>query len=483
MICPVVTWIMVVVPDEPQPSYEELASLVVQLRGALDAALARIADLEAQLKQNSKNSSKPPSSDSPFVKPAPKSLRGKSKRKPGGQPGHEGRTLMQVGRPDRIVRHEPRRCGGCGAGLTTKALRAGMDVRQVFDIPKIAVRVTEHQVISRRCGCGVTTAATAPDGVTAPASYGPNVAAVATYLYAGQFLSKARTADALAELFGLPISPGTVASLTTRLAGDVRECGVLEKIRAGIVTAPVAHFDETGLRVAASLHWVHSASTDRFSLLTVHPRRGVQGMAHAGVLPGFTGVAVHDAWSPYDTYTDATHALCNAHVQRELVAVFEDVPAGEWNWARQAHDALLELKSLVAAARAAGSATVEAGTRDTLISRLRSATVLGARITGGGARGAKHRALARRLRDRQADYLRFLDEGFAVPWDNNAAEREVRMVKIRQKVSGSMRTLAGARDFTAIRSYLATAVKHGIRFIDALTMLAERHPWLPAISA
>jgi transposase len=474
---------MVVVPDEPQPSYEELASLVAQLQGALDAALARIADLEAQLKQNSKNSSRPPSSDSPFIKPAPKSLRGKSGRKPGGQPGHEGRTLMQVKRPDRIIRHEPRRCGGCGAGLTRKAVRVGMDVRQVFDIPKIAVRVVEHQVISRRCGCGVTTAAAAPDGVTAPASYGPNVSAVATYLYAGQFLSKARTADALAELFGLPISPGTIASVTTRMAGDVRECGVLDQIGAEIAAAPVAHFDETGLRVAASLHWVHSASTDRFSLLTVHPRRGVAGMAHAGVLPAFTGVAVHDAWSPYDTYTAATHALCNAHVQRELVAVFEGVPEGRWNWARQAHDALLELKALVAAAKAAGMTTVEAGARDTLISRLRSATVLGARITGGGARGAKHRSLARRLRDRQADYLRFLDEGFAIPWDNNAAEREIRMIKIRQKVSGSMRTLAGARDFTAIRSYLATAVKHGIRFIDALTMLAERRPWLPTFSA
>jgi transposase len=478
----VIVWIMVVMPDGSQPSYEELASLVVELRGALGAALARIADLETQLKQNSKNSSKPPSSDSPFVKPAPKSLRGKSRRKPGGQPGHEGRTLMQVQRPDRVIRHEPTRCGGCGAGLTRKAVRVGMDVRQVFDIPEISVRVVEHQVVSRRCGCGATTAAAAPDGIAAPASYGPNVAAVATYLYVGQFLSKARTADALAELFGLPISAGTIGSLIARMAADIRDCGVLDQISAGIAAAPVAHFDETGLRVAASLHWVHSASTERFSLLTVHPRRGVRGMDHAGVLPQFTGVAMHDAWSPYDTYTTVTHALCNAHVQRELVAVFEDVPESEWNWARQAHDALLDLKSLVAAARDAGLVTVQAGARDTLISHLRSATVLGARIAGGGTRGAKHRALARRLRDRQADYLRFLDEGFAVPWDNNAAEREVRMVKIRQKVSGCMRTLVGARDFTAIRSYLATAVKHGIRFIDALTMLAARGPWLPAFS-
>lgn len=469
-------------PDESQLSYEELASLVVQLRGALDTAMTRIADLEAQLRQNSKNSSKPPSSDSPFVKPAPKSLRGKSGRKPGGQPGHEGRTLMRVGRPDRVIRHEPRRCAGCGTGLGTNAVEVGVDARQVFDIPKITVQVAEHQMISRRCrGCGVISTGTAPDGVDALTSYGPNVAAICTYLYAGQFLSKARTADALAELFGVPLSAGTVAAMTSRAARDVRASGVLEQIKAGIVGADVAHFDETGLRVAATLCWVHSASTDMFSLLTVHEKRGVRGIDHAGVLAGFTGVAVHDAWAPYDTYTGAAHALCNAHVQRELVAVFEDAPEGEWNWARQAHDALLDLKALVAEAKAVGATVLQAGAPDTLIGRLRSATVLGARITGGGTRGAKHRALARRLRDRQADYLRFLDDGFAVPWDNNAAEREVRMVKIRQKVSGSMRTLAGARDFTAIRSYLATAVKHSIRFIDALTMLAERHPWLPAL--
>lgn len=202
-----------VVSDEPQPSYEELASLVIQLRGALNTALARIADLEAQLKQNSTNSSKPPGSDSPFDKPTPKSLRGKSKRKPGGQAGHEGHTLMRVPRPDRVIKHEPRRCAGCGGGLRAAAV-VGMDARQVFDIPKTTVKVVEHQVVSRRCGCGVVSTGAAPDGISAPASYGSNVAAICAYLYTGQFLSKARTADALAELFGTPISAGTVASLS-----------------------------------------------------------------------------------------------------------------------------------------------------------------------------------------------------------------------------------------------------------------------------
>jgi transposase len=428
-----------------------LASLVVALR-------AEIADLKAQLKRNSKNSSQPPSSDSPFAKPTPRSLRGRSGRKPGGQSGHDGQTLMQVTRPDQIICHVPKQCGGCGGGLAGVA-EAGIERRQVFDIPKIVVRVVEHQIVSKVCGCGHRSAGSGPEGVIAPVSYGPNTVAITTYLYVGQFLSRQRTAQALSELFGTPVSAGTVAAMVSRCAQDIRASGMLEQIKTGIASAEVAHFDETGLRVATSLHWVHSASTGKFSLLTVHEKRGVKGIDHAGVLPKFTGVAVHDAWAPYDTYTAATHALCNAHVVRELVAVFEDVPPQSWDWARQAHDALLELKKLVEDAQAAQRWTVDTVERDRLVGLLHSAVVIGAGIDGGGKRGAKHRALARRLRDRQTDYLRFLDAGFAVPWDNNAAEREVRMVKIRQKVSGSLRTLAGARDFTAIRSYLATAAK------------------------
>jgi transposase len=477
--------IMCFVPESPQLSYDELVvenaglcAMVMELQAAFAAAQTRIADLEARLGSNSKNSSRPPSSDSPFDKPEPKSLRGRSGRNAGGQPGHEGRTLRQVANPNRVVPHRPSACGACGSGLAGARV-TGVEKRQVFDIPKIAVKVTEHQVITVRCACGHDTPGLAPRGVNAPVQYGPNAAAIATYLYIGQFLSKERTADALTELFGTPLSAGTVAAMTKRCGLAVRESGVLGRIRAGILASSFGHFDETGFRVAGKLHWVHSASTRKYSLLTVHPKRGTAAMDDAGVLPTFCGIAIHDAWAPYDTYKDAEHALCNAHAARELIAVFGDLPEGEWNWARQAHDALLDLKSLVQDAKAAGHTMLDPAERNLHIHRLRSAALIGAEIRGGGKKGAKHQALARRLRDRQHDYLRFLDDGFLIPWDNNAAEREIRMVKVRQKVSGSMRTLTGARDFTDIRSYLATAVKHGVRFIDALTMLAERRPWLP----
>jgi len=461
---------MAVVSTPSQPSYEELAALVVALQ-------VRIAELEAQLKQNSRNSSKPPSSDSPFVRPAPKSLRGKSGRRSGGQPGHGGGTLAMVTDPARIVVHVAAGCSGCGAGLSGAEVVA-TERRQVFDVPQVAVEVTEHRLVTVRCVCGCVAVPSVPAGVAGPVQYGPNVAALATYLTAGQFLSQSRCAHVFAELFALPISTGTIAAMVARAASDVQRSGVLEQIAAGLRAAPVVNFDETGLRVAGALAWVHSASTAVFSLFTVHRRRGRAAMDAAGVLPGFTGVAVHDAWAPYDTYEQAGHALCGAHVLRELAAVIETAPQDGWCWAVQARDALLGLKKLVDAAKADDRPACDSARVRTLTARLSSAAQIGAEVPGGGRLGAKHRALARRLRDRRGDYLRFVHD-FAVPFDNNAAEREIRMIKIRQKVSGCQRTMTGAEGFTAIRSYLATAVKHGIGMLQALVMLAERRPWLP----
>jgi transposase len=275
------------VPAADKPSYDELAALVVELSARLERAEARIAELEAQLGKSSRNSSKPPSSDGP-AKPPPKSLRGRSGRRPGGQAGHRGQTLCQVAEPDRREWHEPGCCRGCGEDLAG-APEVGVERRQVFDIPPIAVAVTEHQLAERRCGCGVVTVADAPAGVDAPVQYGPNVAAIVIYLYTGQFLSKDRTAKALNELFGTPISPGTIAAMTARAAGVLAaEGGFTEQVSTRLAGAQVAHFDETALRVAGRLHWVHSASTDKYVLITVHPKRGVTAMGAAGVLPAFT---------------------------------------------------------------------------------------------------------------------------------------------------------------------------------------------------
>jgi transposase len=440
-----------------------------------------VVELRRQLGQNSQNSSRPPSSDSPFVKPAPKLLRTRSGRRPGGQDGHPGSTLARVADPDEVLRHEPGPCGGCGADLAD-ASEVGLEQRQVFDLPPMTVRVTEHQLVARRCGCGVTTCAAAPDSVVAPVQYGPRITAIVVYLYVGQFLSKKRTAQALAELFGSPVSEGTVATMTKRAADGL--AGFLEIVRDRIATSGVAGFDETGLRVVGRLHWVHCARTGKYTLITCHAKRGRTGIDDAGVLGRFQGVAVHDAWAPYDTYAGAEHQLCCAHALRELQGVAETAPpdAG-WCWPTQAADALVTMQQLVAQAIATGPETVEAAALGAQIHLYRSAAQIA--ITQTAARSdavmKRHNALARRLIDRQGDYLRFTTD-WRIPPDNNGSERDIRMIKLRQKVSGCLRTLTGAEQFCAIRSYLSTAAKHGRHFFDTLVMLAEGRPWLPALS-
>jgi transposase len=457
------------------------AELIERLQAEIAELRAENAEWKRRSEQNSRNSSRPPSSDSPFAKLAPKSLRRKSGKKPGGQPGHPGSTLALVDNPNERKRHEPGSCTGCGAGLADAA-EVGMQRRQVFDLPPMTVRVTEHQLIARRCGCGITTCGTAPQGVTAPVQYGPRITAIVLYLYVGQFLSKKRTAQALAELFGTPVGEGTVATMTQRAAEGLDT--FLAEVADRIAASEVAGFDETGLRVAGTLHWVHCARTGKYTLLTCHPQRGRQDIDDAGVLTRFRGIAVHDAWAPYDTYVDATHQLCCAHVQRELVAVAD--PAGPdvgWCWATQAADALVAMQKLVAEAIAAGADALDPDALDKQVQLFRSAVQIGISATAVRSDKVmrKHNALARRLLDRQDDYLRFTTD-WRIPPDNNGSERDIRMIKLRQKISGCLRTLAGATQFCAIRSYLSTAAKHGRNFFDTLVMLAEGRPWLPTHS-
>ena len=455
--------------------------MVVRQAERIEQLEAEVAELKRRLGMNSTNSSKPPSSDSPFTKPTPKTLRRRSGRKPGGQPGHPGSTLALVADPNVRKRHEPGPCTGCGADLSD-APEVGVERRQVFDLPPLQVRVLEHQLISRRCECGTTSCGTAPQGVTAPVQYGPRITAIVLYLYAGQFLSKKRTAQALAELFDTPVSEGTVATMAKRAADGLD--GFLAEVGDRIAAAEVAGFDETGLRVAGKLHWVHCARTGKYTLITCHPRRGTKGIDAAGVLSRFEGVAVHDAWAPYDTYADVEHQLCCAHALRELAAVTDTAPTdADWCWATQAADTLVAIQTLVAQATIGGADQVDPHVLDKQVRLYRSAVRIGATQTSARTSKVmrKHNALARRLRDRQDDYLRFTTDR-RIPPDNNGSERDIRMIKLRQKVSGCLRTLTGAQQFCAIRSYLSTAAKHGRTFLDTLIMLAEGRPWMPETS-
>jgi transposase len=458
----------------------ELTALQAEASGLRERASeleARVADLAARVGMNSQNSSRPPSSDG-LGKPAPKSLRAKSGRKPGRPKGQPGVTMQLSDSPDHVVRHEPACCSGCASGLAG-ALEEGVIRRQVTEIPQVRAEVTEHQVIGRRCGCGTVTWADVPDGVAAPVQYGPRAAAVAAYLWHGQFLSRNRACQAMADLFGCAPSPGALASVTRKIAAVVAPA--LDAVRGALAGSGVAHFDETGFRVAGRPAWVHSASSGKHVLVTVHAKRGKEGMNAAGVLPAFGGIACHDAWAPYDCYPGvAGHALCGAHVLRELTAVTETGTGADVIWARQAIDALLALKKAADAARAAGHAAIAPQTLEEHSRWFREAAAAGTALNAGRrtALQRKRRALASRISAREADYLRFARD-LRVPFDNNQAEQVIRMAKLRIKVSGCMRSMRGAEIFCAIRSYIATADRHGIGWLDALTRAASGSPWIP----
>jgi transposase len=450
---------------------------ITRLREQLAGLQSQFADLAAQVKANSRNSSKPPSSDG-LVKPAPKSLRGKSGRKPGRPKGQPGATMQLTDHPDKRVRHRPPRCGCCGKSLKGAAV-TGAERRQVIDIPPVRAVTTEHQLLTLLCGCGCQTKAQAPDGVTAPVQYGPRIMGAGVYLWHGQFLSRDRACRALAELFGCAPSPGALAAAVRKTAGLLAPA--LTAITRHLTGAEVVHFDETGFRTAGKLAWVHSASSGKFVLVTVHAKRGKDGMKAAGVLPFFRGIAVHDAWKPYDSYGNvAGHALCNSHLLRELIAVTETGTALDKTWAEQAIDALLALNEAAEAAREAGHAAMDPKTREEHEDWFRRAAATGIALNAArkGRLQQKRHALATRMQAREGDYLRFARD-LRVPFSNNEAERAIRMSKLRIKISGCMRSMTGAEEFCAIRSYLATAARHGTGALDALTRAFQGNPWIP----
>jgi transposase len=355
-----------------------------------------------------------------------------------------------------------------------------MERRQVTDIPPVKAVVTGHQLIELECGgCGTRTKAQAPDGVTAPVQYGPRVPAIGVCLWHGQFLSRDRACQALADLFGCAPSPGALASMARKTAALVAPA--VKAITSALVKAEAAHFDETGFRTAGRLAWVHSASSGKLVLVTVHAKRGKEGMKAAGVLPSFRGIACHDAWKPCDSFTEAAgHALCNARLLRELAAVTETGTDQDRLWAQQAIDALLALKDAADAARAAGHGAIDPQALDKHGKYYRDAAATGIALNAArkGKLRQKRNALATRMRDREADYLHYATD-LRVPFDNNEAERTIRMSKLRIKVSGCMRSMTGAEAFCAIRTYLATTARHGIPGLDALTQAFQANPWIP----
>jgi transposase len=439
------------------------------------------ARLRANLGMSSKNSSKPPSSDG-YAKPAPKSRRQRSGKKPGKQPGAPGKNLAPVDDPDEIVNHTPEHCEECGDDLFGAAV-TGEVRRQVFDLPPVEVATVEHRAQRKRCHCGHETTAPFPPQATGPTCDGPNLRALVCYLVVRQHIAIKRVAELLADGYGIAVSTGTIVAIVHE--GATRLDAFLASLRDQLGQADVVHADETGLRVEASLFWVHSVSTKLLTLYHLDKKRGTKAMDAIGVLEHLSGVVVHDGWSPYRKYTAVRHALCNAHHLRELDAVAEVQGQG---WANDMMALLadtwhrvLERKELGASSFSASELVSIRHAYDAIIAAAHAANPPVAQ-TGKRGRPKKSKAgnLLGRLDTYADDVLRFTTD-FRVSFDNNEAERQVRMVKVQQKVSGGFRTKEGAIAWLAVRSYLATVMKHGVNPLGALRRLMIADPWMPPV--
>ena len=455
-----------------EPSREELIALIRAQAAEIAALKARIAELERRLGLNSSNSGKPPSSDG-LKKPARvMSLRENSDKRPGGQKGHRGETLRQVVEPNATVDHFPPSCAECGAALTPD-MAEDHSARQVFDLPEPQpLVVTEHRAYICRCAtCGAKTRGLFPVGVNAPVQYGARIAAFVIYLLHYQLLPEGRLVELMADLFGVKLAAATIAGLSHACAERTR--GFAETVRDLVAGAPVKHMDETGFRIGGKTQWLHVAST---ALLTFYRTCSKRGELLANVV----GIVVHDHWKPYYTMQGVLHALCNAHHLRELKALVE---IEKEDWARKMQRLLRLACQAANRARerkvplrpwiiACFERQYDAIVAEGMAFHEKQTPLARAATKGGGKRRgrAPHRIghnLLVRFQTRKEDTLRFLNDP-SVPFTNNQAERDGRMMKLRQKISGGFRSLTGASDFATIRSFISTARKQGWNTIEAL---------------
>ena len=452
-----------------------------QLQQSVAEQAAEIQALRDQVAKNSHNSGKPPSSDG-LRKSHPQNLRHKSGRRPGGQKGHQGHTLKMVEEPDHTQVHFLTVCPDCAANLQDVE-PCGQERRQVFDIPPVQVEVTEHQAEIKVCPeCGHSVKSSFPAEVTQPVQYGPRLKSQAVYLNTYQLIPLARTCELLGDFYHH--TPAEAFILDSNAAVVEQIAPTLETIKQALIGSDVVHFDESGLRVEAKLNWLHVASTNHLTYYGVHPKRGQAGMEAIGILPEFEGQAVHDHWFSYFRFDQCAHALCNAHHLRELQFIVDQY---HQTWAQELSDLLLEIKTEVEAtpltqmSLAPARLTYFEQRYDQLIAQGFKANpppINPPPKKRGRQKQSPPKNLLDRLQQHKAQTLAFMSD-FRVPFDNNLAERDIRMVKIKQKVSGAFRTRTGAEIFCAIRSYISTVRKHGRNVIDAIYDALTGLPFTP----
>ncbi|MEG3888660.1 IS66 family transposase [Microcoleus sp. herbarium19] len=471
-------------PNEPTStaSYAQLVEENAQLRAAIVILSAQVLELQARLGKNSRNSSRPPSSDG-LAKPAPKSLRIAGQRPIGAPVGHKADTLRQSSEVDAIVQHfGPAQCSVCASTLPGYAAAEG---RQVFELPVLRAQVIEHQRMRSVCACGAVHTGEFPKGVSSPVQYGPRLKAVCVNFNQQQFVPLARTCEVMADIFGVAVSETSVLAFTHEAAQVLEP--VVARIAQAVQASPVVCADESGIRSEGQTQWLHCAVTPTLTHLAHHPKRGSQATQDIGILPGVRGVLIHDGLPSYKRLDECTHGLCNAHHLRELVYIHEHLRERAFDgWAGEMGELLCQANSEVLAHSApltqermahyesAWSALLERGEHFNPRQEPRA----GYAKVQGRIKQSKQFNLLARLRTLRADVWRFAtDEG--VPFTNNLAEQALRMSKVKQKVSGCFRTDEGASTFFTIRSYLQTMRKQQRCLFDCLVGVFNAQPVLP----
>lgn len=452
------------------------------LREQVTVLMAQVQELEARLAKDSHNSSKPPTSDGLARKT--RSLRKRSGKKAGGQIGHLGETLRLVATPDVVVEHRPIVCRGCSGLLDPQAAVVLSERRQVYELPPLRLLVREHRALHVRCPtCAAVTVGTFPVEAPSRAQYGPRLRALAVYLVEQQFVPYGRVRALLADLFGASLSLGTLVQWVQHGAAALEP--VEAAIKAALQQAPILHSDETGVRRAGALAWAHVACTARLTHYAVQAKRGSAATEAIGILPQFTGVSIHDGWAAYRAHTTCRHALCNIHHLRELTFLEEHY---QQTWAKDLKDLLQEMKAATEQARTQGQTRLPAARRQAFVARYEALLAAGLAVNPPPERTRRRRGRikqspARNLLERlwlgREQVLAFLDD-LTIPFDNNQAERDLRMFKVQQKVSGAFRSASGATAFARLRGYLSTLRKQGYAPLVALEALFAGQPVYPA---
>lgn len=441
----------------------------------------RVRELEARLSKDSSNSSKPPGSDG--LKKNTKSLRGKSDKKQGAQKGHTGKGLAQVGIPDLIVTYAPPNCHGCGLNLEPVD-GACAEKRQAFDIPQPRIEVTEHQALEKQCPCcGKLNRGVFPENIRGPVQYGDRIQALTAYFAHQHFIPIDRVCQIFEDVFGISISPGTCSNVEERLFRQLESFE--SNLKSYLLTARVLHFDETGMRCEKKLRWIHVVSSQLATLYTIHPKRGQEAMDGAGILPLFQGIGIHDHWFPYFVYEQITHGLCNAHHLRELTFIHEQENE---DWAKRMKDLLIFAKNEVEKHLKEGVLPqeillrVEEEYSQIIAEGFEYHSLLP--LLPKGKRGRQKQRdgknLLDRLKEKCSCVLLFMYD-FSVGFTNNQGEQDIRMVKLKQKISGCFRIIRGGQIFCRIRSYISTSRKQCWNIWDALTEAIRGCPRLLAV--